>query len=181
MLPAGFPVIYYGLGKDIVSTGIACVLQVLCIMLISIRLTILYLAIMFVGNAYAAEKPVAPNSIDGAVTVSAEEVIKLIFSNPHIVLIDSRKNTEYLKGHIEGALNHLNTVLTSQVLYKHVPNKSAAVLFYCNGIRCMRSSDSVKKALGWGYTNVFWFRGGWDEWMDKRFPVITGEYLYPKQ
>ena len=156
-------------------------LQVVVVMLNRLRLTVFFLGILLLGNAYAAEKPVAPDSIDGAVTVSAEEVIKLIFSNPHIVLIDSRKNTEYLKGHIEGAINILNTVLSQQGLEKHVPNKSAALLFYCNGIRCMRSSDSVKKALGWGYTNLFWFRGGWDEWMDKRFPVITGEYLYPKQ
>ena len=150
-------------------------------MLNIIRLTSFCLGLIFVGNAYAAEKPNAPGSINGAVTVSAEEVIKLIFSNPHIVMIDSRKNTEYLKGHIEGALNILNTVLSRQELEKRVPDKSAAVLFYCNGIRCMRSSDSVKKALSWDYTNVFWFRGGWDEWTEKRFPVITGEYLYPKQ
>ena len=144
-------------------------------MLIQLRNLILFCCILSAGHSSANEKPFAPGDIPGAVTVSAEEVIKLIFSNPDLVVIDSRKNTEYLKGHIEGAVNILNTVLTVEQLDEIVKDKTSAVLFYCNGIRCMRSSDSVKKALSWGYSNVFWFRGGWDEWNDKRFPVITGK------
>ena len=150
-------------------------------LLILLRNTVLSLCVLSAGSVLAEEKPVAPEGISGAVTVTAEEVIKLIFSNPHIVLIDSRKNTEYLKGHIEGAVNILNTVLSEKNLQQHIKDKSAALLFYCNGPRCMRSADSVKKALSWGYTNLFWYRGGWKEWTDKRFPVITGEYLYPAQ
>ena len=145
----------------------------------SVSTTAFCFFLLFSIHANGEEKPAAPDSIEGAVTVSAEEVIKLIFSNPGIVVIDSRKNTEYLKGHIEGAVNILNTVLTPESLEKYARDKSAAVLFYCNGTRCMRSADSVKKALSWGYSNVFWFRGGWKEWTDKRFPVITGEYQYP--
>ena len=34
-------------------------------------------------------------------------------------------------------------------------------------------ADAIRKAMGWGYRNVFWFRGGWKEWTDKRLPVIT--------
>jgi len=123
----------------------------------------------------ANDKPIAPENITGAVAVNAEELVKLIYSNPGLVLIDSRKNTEYLKGHIEGSVNILNTQISKDVLKKHVADKNSAVLFYCNGPRCMRSTDSVKKALGWGYKNIFWFRGGWQEWSDKKLPVVTGK------
>ena len=123
----------------------------------------------------ADEKPNAPENITGAVRVSAEELVKLIYSNPDLVLIDSRKHTEFLKGHIEGAVNILNTQINQEELQKHLKDKNSAVLFYCNGPRCMRSSDSVKKAISWGYKNIFWFRGGWQEWSGKKLPIVTGK------
>jgi rhodanese-related sulfurtransferase len=53
------------------------------------------------------------------------------------------------------------------------PDRTQALLFYCNGVRCLRSSAAIKKAVDWGYTNIFWFRGGWNEWTEKRLPIIT--------
>ena len=105
--------------------------------------------------------------------MSAEEVIELILLNSELVVIDSRKKTEYSKGHIEGAVNILNTVMRKESMEMIAPDKSKAILFYCNGTRCLRSADAVSKALEWDYKNIFWFRGGWNEWIDKRLPVIT--------
>ena len=114
-----------------------------------------------------------PEKIEGANNLTAEQVIELILSNPGLVIIDSRKKTEYVKGHIEGSINILNTQLTAEELQKVLPSKSAQVLFYCNGNRCMRSADATRKALAWGYSRVYWFRGGWKEWTSKKLPVIT--------
>ena len=124
-------------------------------------------------NAVANEKPFAPDSIDGVVIVSAEQAIDLILENPDMPIIDSRKKTEYLKGHIEGAVSILNTELTVQDLERIVPDRDSAILFYCNGIRCLRSSDAIRKARSWGYTNLIWFRGGWKEWTDKHLPFVA--------
>lgn len=121
----------------------------------------------------AAEKPYAPETLPGATIVSAEEMIEMIIANPELVVIDSRKKTEYIKGHIEGAINILNTELELEGLEAIVPDRSTALLFYCNGVRCLRSSDSLTRAIDWGYTNLFWFRGGWKEWAEKRLPVVT--------
>lgn len=127
------------------------------------------------NGVLAETKPVAPEEIAGAKTLAAEEVIELILSKPELVIIDSRKKTEYLKGHIEGAVSLLNTDMTPENLKKLAPDKTRTILFYCNGIRCKRSSDAASKAAGWGYQNLFWFRGGWDEWTEKRLPVVTDE------
>ena len=97
----------------------------------------------------------------------------MILGNPDLVVIDSRKKTEFIKGHIEGAINILNTELEIEDLESIVPDRTAALLFYCNGVRCLRSSDSITRAVDWGYTNLFWFRGGWKEWTEKRLPVVT--------
>lgn len=122
---------------------------------------------------FAVEKPFAPASIPGAIIVSAEEVVELTLTRPELVIIDSRKKSEYSKGHIEGAVNLLNTATRREDMAALCPNKATPIVFYCNGIRCLRSADAIHKAMGWGYRNVFWFRGGWKEWADKRLPVIT--------
>ena len=143
-----------------------------CSVLTTSRNVIICLLI-FTSGLQADTKPFVPDSIPGVITVSAEEVIELILLNSELVVIDSRKKTEYSKGHIEGAVNILNTVMQPDELEMIAPDKTKAILFYCNGTRCLRSSDAASKALDWGYKNIFWFRGGWNEWTEKRLPVIT--------
>ncbi|MCU7944696.1 MAG: rhodanese-like domain-containing protein [Candidatus Thiodiazotropha sp. (ex Cardiolucina cf. quadrata)] len=122
---------------------------------------------------FADEKPYVPEALPGAMAVTAEETIELILDNPDLVVIDARKKTEYVKGHIEGAHNLLNTTLTLADMEALAPDRSTPLLFYCNGVRCQRSSDAISKAVKWGYLNIFWFRGGWMEWSEKRLPVVT--------
>jgi rhodanese-related sulfurtransferase len=118
-------------------------------------------------------KPFAPDSIEGVRIVTAEQAIELILDNPDMPIIDSRKQAEYVKGHIEGAISLLDTEMTEHSLQVLAPDKAATILFYCNGVRCLRSSNAIRKAQGWGYTSLVWFRGGWKEWTDKRLPIVT--------
>ena len=134
---------------------------------------VLACSVILIRAAHAENKPYAPETIENVVIVSAEEAIDLILNNPDMPIIDSRKKTEFVKGHIEGAVSILNTEMTEQDLEVVVPHKEAAILFYCNGERCLRSTDAIRKAKSWGYTNLIWFRGGWKEWTEKRLPVVT--------
>lgn len=136
--------------------------------------SIFFIILVLISSTLSAEeKPHAPEVIQGAITVTAEEAIDLILNNPDLIVIDARKKTEYVKGHIEGAINMLNTQMKAEDLEKVATDKTRAILFYCNGTRCMRSADAIRKAKSWGYTNLIWFRGGWTEWTDKRLPVVT--------
>jgi rhodanese-related sulfurtransferase len=134
------------------------------------QIFLLLVMFFYVGNAYAT-KPVAPESIDGVVSVSAAEVVELILSIPELVVVDSRYHEEYAKGHIEGSVNILNTDMTADTLDNFTGNLLTPVLFYCNGERCLRSSRAAKKAVTWGYKNIYWFRKGWLEWIDKQYPI----------
>ena len=137
------------------------------------RTIVLCVSMLFSSVLLAEEKPHAPEAIQDVTIVSAEQAIEMILVNPELVVIDSRKKTEYLKGHIEGSINILNTQLKREDLERISPDKSKDILFYCNGARCLRSSDSINKAKGWGYSKLVWFRGGWKEWTDKHLPVIA--------
>lgn len=118
-----------------------------------------------------AEKPVAPDTIPGTQKVDAEQVVELVLNEPELVIIDARRSEEHAKGHIEGAVSLLDTDITPATLREHIPHKDAPVLFYCNGERCLRSTHACRKALDAGYERVYWFRGGWLEWVAKELPV----------
>ena len=133
----------------------------------------IFLVLFFslITNFSFAEKPLAPVTLDGATIVTAEEVIELITTEDGVVVIDSRRDEEYEKGHIETAITLLDSKMNELILSSHMTSKETPVIFYCNGIRCMRSYNASVKALSWGYENVYWFRGGWKEWMAKGLPV----------
>ena len=118
-----------------------------------------------------ADKPIAPDSVPGTTQVSAEQAVELILANPRMVIIDSRHAEEFAKGHIDGAVNLLDTDTSPETLARHLAGKDAPVLLYCNGERCLRSSNAAKIAVKAGYKKVYWFRGGWMEWFEKKMPI----------
>ncbi len=141
----------------------------------SLTLTVVFTSLSFFISSIslAGDKPFAPEAIEGVVILSAEAAIEMILDNPDMAIIDSRKKLEYVKGHIENAVSLLDTEMTQQNLKNIVTNKKNAILFYCNGVRCLRSSNAIIKAQDWGYNNIYWIRGGWKEWSEKRLPVVT--------
>lgn len=132
---------------------------------------ILLFQLLFISFNIQAEKPFAPELLEGATVITTEEIITLITSKPELVIIDSRRNEEYKKGHIEGSIALLDKTMTLKSLKNIAPNHNTPLLFYCNGIRCMRSYNASIKAISWGYTNIYWFRGGWKEWKAKEMPI----------
>ena len=132
--------------------------------------SIVFLLLMISGAAWA-EKPFAPEKLQGIIRVDAEATAELIVNTPNLLIVDARKEVEYSKGHIQGSVSLLNTEMTLDKLSKHAPDKSTPVLFYCNGERCLRSSRAAVKALEWDYKLIYWFRGGWNEWVDKGMPI----------
>jgi rhodanese-related sulfurtransferase len=73
---------------------------------------------------------------------------------------------------VEGSISLPDVKTTCSSLAKNISRKSAPVLFYCNGPRCGRSVNSSRKALSCGYTRVYWFRGGFEEWKKKNYPFV---------
>ncbi len=134
------------------------------------KLSVLLSAMLFAATPAFADKPVAPNAIPGTHIITAEQLIELINTTPELVIIDARRHEEYAKGHVEGAICMLDSDMTPETLASKVRNKAIPVVFYCNGGRCMRSTNAAQKAVNWGYQRIYWFRGGWEEWREKGLP-----------
>lgn len=138
--------------------------------IVSSSILIIFSFLLF-NNASWAQKPFAPEKIQGTIRVDAEETANLIVNTPNLIIIDSRKDNEYIKGHIQGSISLLDTEMTLKKLSKHAPDKSSPLLFYCNGSRCLRSSRAAIMARDGGYKLIYWFRGGWSEWVNKGLPI----------
>ena len=110
-------------------------------------------------------------NINGAKTISAEDLIELVDEYENLVIIDSRKPSDHEKGFIEGSVGLPDTKTSPESLAEHISTKTTAVIFYCNGVKCGRSVKATKKAIANGYSNLYWFRGGWEEWTAKGYPV----------
>lgn len=118
-----------------------------------------------------ADKPLAPEQLPGTTAVDAERAVMLIQTTPNLLIVDSRLSEEHAKGHIPGAVNLLDSEMNEAALSRLAPDRATPLLFYCNGERCLRSSNAATKAVGWGYRTIYWFRGGWEEWLHKELPV----------
>lgn len=118
-----------------------------------------------------AEKMATPESINGTTRISAEQLIDLVDEFDNLVIIDSRIDKDRAAGHIEGSFSLPDIKTTPESLSTAIPSKETPVAFYCNGVKCGRSVKASTMAVNEGYKNVYWFRGGWEEWIQKGLPI----------
>ena len=127
--------------------------------------------LLLMSGAAIASTENTPEKISGTTKVTAEMIFELFETHDDLVIIDSRTAQDRSKGYIEGSLGIPDGDTTPEVLAQNIPTKSTPVVFYCNGPKCGRSVKTSKMAVASGFTKVFWFRGGWEEWSSKGLPV----------
>ena len=115
---------------------------------------------------------ISPENIPHTTKLNAEQFIELASTQPDLVIIDSRIAGDRKKGFIEGSFSRPNTETNCETIKQFVKSKSTPSLYYCNGIKCGRSVKAIKIALACGYNNIYWFRGGFEEWLEKSLPYI---------
>jgi len=146
-------------------------------MLYSLKLTLSVTLILFIyiadtNTVHANMEVDAPLEITGVTKVSSEDIFKLFEKLSDLVIIDARITSDRKHGYIEGSVNLPDLETNCRTLAKLIPTKKTPVLFYCNGVKCGRSVNSSKTALKCGYSNIYWFRGGFEEWKSKNMPFL---------
>ncbi|MFZ0979914.1 MAG: rhodanese-like domain-containing protein [Candidatus Acidiferrales bacterium] len=97
------------------------------------------------------------------------ETKKRLDAGEKIVLVDTREESEWSRGHIPGAV-HLSKGIIERDIEKTVPDKDATVVLYCGGgYRSALAADNLQRM---GYRNVISMDGGWRGWTEAGFPVI---------
>ena len=129
-------------------------------------------ALLAFVSVVCAEESIAPESIPGVTRVDAEGVLTLVEKTPRIVIIDSRIAMDRKQGHLEGSLSLPDTETNCAALARIIPEKDRPALFYCNGVKCGRSAVAVKIARQCGYTRLYWYRGGFEDWKQRNYPYL---------
>ncbi|MDX2457775.1 MAG: rhodanese-like domain-containing protein [Gammaproteobacteria bacterium] len=141
----------------------------------SIHTLLLFLWFSLVSLCQTAtgnDEIVSPETIDGTTIVDAEGLIETVTQIPELILIDSRIIADHKEGFIEGSVNLPDIETDCDSLASTVPRLVTPVLFYCNGIKCGRSAKAAIIAIDCGYSNIYWFRNGMEEWQEQEYPLV---------
>jgi len=97
-----------------------------------------------------------------------EEVRKKQERGDRFVLVDTREDNEWAKGHIAGAI-HLGKGVIERDIVSAIPEKEEEIILYCGGgFRSALSADNLQRM---GYKNVISMDGGWRQWNALGYPI----------
>jgi rhodanese-related sulfurtransferase len=120
-----------------------------------------------------------PIKLAPAKLIGYAEIEKLVAMGPDkggYTLIDSRPLPRFQEGTIPGSIN-LPYPQFDKFLDRLPKDKNALLIFYCQGVTCMMSPSSLRRAEAMGYTNVKVYREGWPEWTEKNVGVMSAQFL----
>jgi rhodanese-related sulfurtransferase len=96
------------------------------------------------------------------------EVKKRLDAGAKLILVDTREDNEWARGHLPGAI-HLSRGIIERDIEATLPDKAAEIILYCGGgFRSALAADNLQKM---GYTNVISMDGGWRVWNESGLPV----------
>jgi rhodanese-related sulfurtransferase len=134
--------------------------------------SVLFVALLTLASGTLALEKLAPENIPGVTRVDAEAVITLVEKTPRLVIIDSRIAMDRKQGYLEGSVSLPDTETNCASLARVISAKDKPALFYCNGVKCGRSVVGVTTARQCGYTRLYWYRGGFEDWKQKGYPYL---------
>lgn len=130
-------------------------------------------------------KSVKTISFKGPIKIAPEKLVsftdidKLVAQGPEkgaYTLIDSRPPPLFMEATIPTAVN-LPFGAFDKNLAKLPADKARLLVFFCQGVTCMLSPNSLSRAEAMGYTNARVYREGWPEWTQKRYSVTTAAFV----
>ncbi len=129
------------------------------------------LALMLAALTSHADDYLSPDNIEGSTKINAEALIQLARDSDDLMIIDSRIRSDRRQGYITGSVSLPDTETTCTSLFPIIDTKKTTTVFYCNGPKCRRSDRAIIIARDCGYKNLYWFRGGFEEWKNKNYLI----------
>ncbi len=100
--------------------------------------------------------------------VTVEEVKAMLDRGDVFMLIDTREESEFARGHLPGA-RHFSKGIIERDIEVAIPDLTTPIVLYCGGgYRSALAADNLQKM---GYTNVISMDGGWRDWTERLYPI----------
>ena len=118
------------------------------------QIAALLLGALLLAGCGKEAKPVKEVSF---VKITPQEAKTMMEEQPEAVVLDVREESEYLQGHVPGAVLLPVGTITAETAAKAIPAQDTTVLVYC---RSGNRSKTASKALAeLGYSAVYEFGG----------------------
>lgn len=97
------------------------------------------------------------------------EIAKKFFYD-NVLFIDARDNTSYMEGHITGAISSINHNEMVDIIFNNHGFNEPFVI-YCDNEECGFSEDLAYQLQAEGFSKIYVFSGGWNQWLVAKLPV----------
>lgn len=120
--------------------------------------------------AHAGDE-LSPETVAGATTVDTAKAKELF--DKGALFVDVRSTKDWDAGRIPGAehMDNHKGAFSDESLGGALGGKDKEVVLYCNGHKCLRSSEASIEAVKWGYKKVYYYRDGFPAWQGAGNPV----------
>ena len=115
----------------------------------------------------ASVLPAASGNSIKPLEIRIDQVEKLL-ANPDVLFIDARKANEFEKGRIGNAINIFTPEFEQNIPRIIGLPREKPIVVYCGGGACELSHELAGHLVGLGFTRVFVYTGGWNEWQLKK-------------
>ncbi len=106
-------------------------------------------------------------------TITAKELKKMLDKKQMFYFINVLSNEKYNKKHIPNSINiPVESENFKEIILETIDNKDSLIVVYCWSFECQASPRAGEILEHLGYTNVFDFEGGVEEWEEKGFELI---------
>ena len=100
--------------------------------------------------------------------ISPEETMARIEKQENVLIIDTREDHEWERGHIVGA-THLGKGVIERDIEGVAPDLDQPIILYCGGgYRSVLAADALARM---GYTRVSSMASGWKGWQARGYPI----------
>jgi PQQ-dependent catabolism-associated CXXCW motif protein len=152
----------------------------------------------FEGYRFQNYRSSTPEIVDGGKVVTTEELKKMNEGDARPLLVDvlpvlfrhgrflvkqkhvAIPGTIWLPNVGHGKLkHHWEKYFIDSLYHQTRGDLTYPIVFYCK-VDCWMSWNAVKRAATFGYTNLYWYRDGIDDWMENGLPTEVAT-PYPLQ
>jgi len=130
---------------------------------------LLLLIITVISTQLNAAKKISPEHVTGTKTINTKEAKQLF--DQGVIFLDVRSNRDWEAGRIPGSKHLELKKIYNQESLAVIASPTDSLVIYCNSTGCLRSSKACKKAVEWGYKNVYYYRRGYPNWQANGYAI----------
>lgn len=107
-------------------------------------------------------------------TIERNELKQWLDQKKDFVLVEALGEDNFNEGHLPGAINIPNEAEHfQQQVQNTLQNKAQPIVVYCANKECPASSNEGQKLESMGYTQVYDYEGGKEDWQQAGYPIVS--------